>query len=106
LICLFAALMSSATRGADYTIEAGSTDVTVYLTLRGDVEGNTVLRSDAAYNSSDLKVYYVRPGGNVTQISLANQTVTGMHTDGGWVALSSTNAPGRYRLELGDDVCE
>ena len=35
LICLFAALMSSATRGADYTIEAGSTDVTDYLGSMG-----------------------------------------------------------------------
>jgi hypothetical protein len=105
VVCLIALLNSSAVRAADYTIKAGSTDVTVYLTLSGIVEGNTVLRSDAAYNSGDLKVYYIRPGGSLTQISLANQTVTGGHTDGGWVALSSTNSPGRYRLDLPDAVC-
>jgi hypothetical protein len=39
------------------------------------------------------------------QISTANQTVTGTYASGGWVKLDSTNAPGRYRLDLPNDVC-
>jgi hypothetical protein len=107
VVCLFALLSSKVVGAADYTIKAGSTDVTVYLTLYhfGDNNVSITPVTGIAYNTASLKVYYIRPGGSLTQISPVTQTVTGAHADGGWVELSSTNAPGRYRLDLPDAVC-
>lgn len=56
------------------------------------------------YNSSGLTCYYVRPGSAAAQLSLANQTVTGAHTDGGFIEIDSTNMKGFYRLDLSDAI--
>jgi len=37
-------------------------------------------------------------------VSLATQTVTGAHTDGGFVEIDATNMPGVYRLDLSDAI--
>ncbi|MCK5603618.1 hypothetical protein KAR91_17160 [Candidatus Pacearchaeota archaeon] len=57
------------------------------------------------YNSASLVCYFREGGvGAVTQLTLATQTVTGAHSDGGFVELSSTNMPGMYRLDLSDTI--
>jgi hypothetical protein len=105
MICLVLFLSSSRVFGADYTIKAGSTDVTVYVTLI-PLEDYTINHlANIAHNDGNLCVYYVRDGAAVQQITTAVQTVTGTHTDGGWVKLDDTNLPGRYRLDLPDGVC-
>jgi hypothetical protein len=58
-----------------------------------------------AYSSSGLVCYYVRPLAAAAALSLATQTVTGAHSDGGFVEVSSANMPGVYRLDLSDAVC-
>lgn len=58
-----------------------------------------------AYNTASLVCYYVRPLGSATQLALATQTVTGAHSDGGFVEVDATNMPGVYRLDLSDAVC-
>ncbi|MCO4819802.1 MAG: hypothetical protein KC517_09270 [Bacteroidetes bacterium] len=57
------------------------------------------------YNTAGLTCYYVRPLAAAAQLSLATQTVTGAHSDGGFVEISSANMPGWYRLDLSDAVC-
>ena len=108
LMCLLATAVPTMALGADYTIKAGSTDVTAYVTLyhAGDSNLDAGPITGVTYNSPGLKVYYIRPGGDLTQVSTVTQTVTGAHADGGWIQLSGTNAPGRYRLDLPDEVCQ
>jgi len=57
------------------------------------------------YNTSGLACYYARPGVAAAQVTLATQTVTGAHADGGFVEIDATNMPGLYRLDLPDAVC-
>ena len=68
-----------------------STDGTVFTTL--------------AYNSTNFTCYYRRGAtGTLTQLTLATQTVGGTHTDGGFVAVGSTYAPGMYRFDFSDAI--
>jgi len=56
-----------------------------------------------AYNTSSFTAYY-RNGatGTLTAITLATQTVGGAYSSGGFVEVSSTNAPGLYRFDIPD----
>lgn len=61
------------------------------------------------YNSAGLTCYYARPleddassPAAAIQIALASQTVTGAHTDGGFVEIDATNLPGFYRIDWPD----
>lgn len=58
-----------------------------------------------AYNTASLTAYY-RAGatGSLTAISLATQTVTGAYSSGGFVEISSANAPGLYRFDIPNAV--
>lgn len=56
------------------------------------------------YNSGSLTCYYARPGSASVQLALADQTVTGTHTDGGFKEIDATNMPGAYRLDLSDAI--
>ena len=57
-----------------------------------------------AYDTASLVCYYVRPGSAAAALTLATQTVTGGHSDGGFVEIDSTNMPGVYRLDLSDAI--
>ena len=61
-------------------------------------------KTGIVYNSLGLTCYYVRPGSAPVQLSLVTQTVTGAHTDGGFVEIDSTNLPGFYRLDIADAI--
>jgi hypothetical protein len=88
---------------AKYSIKPGTTDVTVYVHI---VDSTTAAgETGLAYNTSGLSAYYVRTGGTATAITLATQTANGAHSDGGFVAVSDSNMPGVYRLDLPDAAC-
>jgi len=90
---------------AKLALKKGSTDVSVYLFAQDSSKTTGAGLTGLAYNTASLTAYYVRPLGSATQITLATQTVTGAHADGGFVEVSSTNMPGVYRLDLPDAVC-
>lgn len=83
----------------------GKTDVTVYVWIPDSSSTTGAGRTGLVFDTASLVCYYVRPLGSATQITLATQTVTGAHSDGGFVEVSSTNMPGLYRLDLPDAVC-
>ena len=56
-----------------------------------------------AFDDAGLTLRERRGGlGDVTTRALATQTVTGTHSDGGFVELDATNMPGMYRLDFFD----
>lgn len=88
-------------------IVKGATDVTIDVMLLQDNSGTNPgdPLTGLVYNSTNLVCYYREGGtGAVTQLTLATQTVTGAHSDGGFVELSSSNMPGMYRLDLSDTI--
>lgn len=90
---------------AKLAIKKASTDVTVYLFIQDSSVTTGAGKTGLAYNTSSLVAYYVRPLGSATQLTLATQTVTGAHSDGGFVEVDATNMPGLYRLDLSDAIC-
>ena len=86
-------------------ITAGSTDQTIDIFLQDSSSASGAGLTGLAFNSSGLKCYYRKGAtGSATQLTLATQTVGGSHTDGGFVEIDSTNAPGLYRLDLSDTM--
>lgn len=89
---------------AKLSMMAGSTDQTLLLFIQDSSKTDGSGLTGLAYNTSGLTCYYARPGSSAAAISLASQTVTGSHTDGGFVEVDGTNMPGVYRLDLPDAV--
>src|SRR3972149_3893180 len=88
-----------------YTIVTGSTDQTIYVFIpdvSSSVNGGL---TGLVYNSTGLVCYYGREKTAAAQLTLATQTVTGAHSDGGFIEVSAANSPGLYRLDLSDAVC-
>jgi hypothetical protein len=52
------------------------------------------------FATSGLSAYYIRNRSSPVQISLISQTPTGSWASGGFAEISSTNAPGVYRLDV------
>lgn len=88
-----------------YTITSGTTDVTLYLFVPDASSSVGVGLTGLVFNSSGLACYYVRPLAAAAALTLATQTVTGAHSDGGFVEVDATNMPGVYRIDLSDAVC-
>ena len=86
-------------------ITAGATDQTVYIFVPDSSSTTGAGLTGLAYNTASLVCYYVRDLAAATALTLATQTVTGAHSDGGFVEVSSANTPGLYRLDLSDAVC-
>lgn len=82
-------------------INADQTNVTINIIIK-DSSGDGV--TGLVFNSAGLTCFYVRPGSTSTQLALVTQTITGVHTDGGFVEIDSTNMPGVYRLDLSDAI--
>lgn len=85
-------------------IKKGATDQTVYLFIQDSSSTIGAGLTGLAYNTASLVCYYVRALGSATALTLATQTVTGAHSDGGFVEVSSANMPGWYRLDLSDAI--
>jgi hypothetical protein len=90
---------------AKLAIKKASTDVTTYVFIQDSSKTTGEGLAGLAYNTASLVGYYVRPKGSATAITLATQTVTGDHSDGGFKEVDATNMPGVYRLDLPDAVC-
>ena len=73
-------------------ITPGTTNVTDYVFLQDSTTG--LAKTGLAYNSAGASAYFTRPLAAATSITLATQTVTGAHSDGGFVEVDATNAKG------------
>lgn len=80
------------------------TNVTEYIFIQDSSSTTGAGLTGLVFNSSGLVAYHVRPLAAAVQLTLATQTVTGAHTDGGFVEVSSANMPGVYRLDLSDAI--
>jgi len=87
-----------------WQIAAGSTDVTINVFIENKTLNDGSGLTGLAFNTGSLTCYYIRPGANAAIINLATQTVTGAHSDGGFVEIDAANMPGIYRLDLPDAV--
>lgn len=85
-------------------VKKGSTDVTLIVFIQDSTSTTGAGKTGLAWNTGSLVCYYARPRVASAQLSLATQTVTGAHSDGGFVEIDSTNLPGFYRLDLSDAV--
>jgi len=86
-------------------VTKATTDFTCYVDLLQDNSGTNPgdPLTGLVYNSTGLVCYYVRPLAAAVQLTLATQTVTGAHSDGGFVEVSAAT-PGKYRLDLSDAI--
>ena len=73
------------------TIAPDSTSQSLYMML-----GNT----GVSYNTSGLVAHYTRENSAPVAITLVSQTASGAWTSGGFAEVSSSNAPGLYRLDV------
>lgn len=89
---------------AKLSMKPGSTDQTVLLFIQDSSSTTGAGLTGLVYNSAGLVCYYARPGAVAAQLALATQTVTGAHSDGGFVEVDATNLPGVYRLDLSDAI--
>jgi hypothetical protein len=81
-------------------IKAGSTDVSVIVTILDSTTG--LKKTDVVYNSSGIALSYRRDGATTTAITEATLTNAGSaHSDGGFVHIGD----GEYRLDLPDAAC-
>lgn len=95
LLSLLLALDASA--AVIKTIQAGATDQTVVIKIIDSTDGTP--ETGVVFNTSGIDIEYWRHGANsVTDITEATQTVSGAHSDGGFVHLGN----GYYRLDLPD----
>ena len=83
----------------------GDTNVTVYVFVQDSSATDGSGLTGLVWNSASLVASQVRPLAARVAITLATQTVTGAHSDGGFVEVDATNMPGVYRLDLPDAVC-
>jgi hypothetical protein len=79
-----------------------ATDQTIYVSLKNSTTGMGL--TGLAYNTASLVCYYTRARAAAAALTLATQTTTGAHSDGGFVEVSSANCPGLYRLDLSDAI--
>ena len=82
-------------------INAGSTNATINVFIKDSSDDGV---TGLVFNSANLTCYYVRPSAAAVQLTLVTQTVTGAHTDGGFVEIDATNTPGIYRLDLSNAI--
>jgi len=76
---------------------AGATSVSHYVNLR-TVSGAAA--TGLTFATGGLVASYTRTGTTRAAITLATQTPTGTWSSGGFVEVSSANAPGLYRIDL------
>lgn len=85
-------------------LKKGATDQSVLIFIQDSASTTGGGKTGIAYNTASLVCYYARPGAAAAQLTLATQTVTGAHSDGGFVEIDATNMPGVYRLDLSDAI--
>ena len=83
-------------------IKKGSTDKSVLVFIQDSA--STVGAGKTGLTYEDLTCYYARPSSAEAHLQHVTQTVTGAHTDGGFVEIDATNMAGFYRLDLSDAI--
>lgn len=87
-------------------IEADKIDVVVPVYFVDDVSGVNTGEPTTGLLFSDIETggsaSYQRQGAGRFDFALVTQTVTGSHTDGGFIKIDDTNMPGLYRLDVPD----
>ncbi len=73
------------------TIAPDSTSQSIYIMLTA---------TGISYNTVGLQAYYTRDNSEPVAITLVSQTAAGAWTSGGFAEVSSSNAPGLYRLDV------
>lgn len=88
-------------------IKAGSIDQTIDIFIQDSSSTTGAGLTGLVFNSAGLTCYYRKGAtGASTALTLATQTVTGAHSDGGFVEIDATNMPGMYRLDLSDIIVD
>lgn len=82
----------------------GSTDVTEYVFIQDSSSAVGAGLTGLVWNAAGLVASQVRPLAARVAITLATQTVTGAHSNGGFVEVDATNMPGVYRFDPPDTV--
>lgn len=86
-------------------IKKGAVDVTLDMFVQNSSVTTGAGLTGLVFNSAGLTCYYRRGAtGTATALTLATQTVGGVHADGGFVEIDATNMPGMYRLDLSDAI--
>lgn len=85
-------------------LKKGATDQSLLIFIQDSASTTGAGKTGLAYNTASLVCYYARPGAAAAALTLATQTVTGAHSDGGFVEVDATNMPGVYRLDLSDAI--
>ena len=86
-------------------IKIGTTDYTANILMRDDTGA---IKTGLTFESAGLDISYVRVETDndvvITACAPASTTLTGAHTDWGFVEVDSTNHPGVYKLDIADGV--
>jgi len=77
-------------------------DVTFDVFIQDSASSVGAGKTGLVFNTAGLVCYYVRPRAAAVAVPLVTQSVTGAHSDGGFVEISAANMPGMYRLDLPD----
>lgn len=86
-------------------LKKGSVNVPTYIFIQDSSSTAGAGLAGLVFNSAGLVASYVRPLAARVALTLVTQTVTGAHSDGGFVEVDATNMAGFYRLDLSDAVC-
>ena len=83
-------------------IAKGATSQSVYFDVLDSTSTTGGRKTGLAFDTIGLTAYYIRQGAAAVSITLASQTASGAWTSGGFAEVSSSNAPGVYRLDIPD----
>jgi hypothetical protein len=96
--------VQSASNNLDKTLGTLNKPILIKSGTTGYTEFVYLSNTGYTYQTTGLKAFYIRPGINNTQITLASQTVNGSYVSGGFVEVDPVNMPGLYRFDVPDVV--
>lgn len=82
--------------------KVASTSQTINIFIQDSTSTTGQGLTGLAFNTASLVAFYMLPRAVPVSITLATQTVTGAYSSGGFVEISSANAPGWYRFDPPD----
>ncbi len=96
--------VQSASNNLDKTLGTLNKPILIKAGTTGYTEFVYLSNTGYTFQTTGLKAFYIRPGINNTQITLASQTVNGSYVSGGFVEVDPINMPGLYRFDVPDVV--
>ncbi len=106
LLFFLTPILSCSLAMGQYVFMAGDTDKTIFLRVEDSSVSTGAGLTGIAYDAAGLGCYYKR-GATADTVILTLATLATeetAHSDGGWIQVDATNAPGVYRLDLSDAV--